>query len=93
METIQQMGPGGLYLEAEHTMVHFKEWLPMSPLFLTPDFATWDSMGRTSTEQTANALWKKLLDRYEDPGIAPAIEEELQAYMTKRRSDPVVEEE
>ena len=93
METIQQMGPGGLYLEAEHTMIHFKEWLPMSPLFLTPDFATWDSMGRTSTEQTANALWKKLLDRYEDPGIAPAIEEELQAYMTKRRSDPVVEEE
>ena len=93
METIQQMGPGGLYLEAEHTMIHFKEWLPMSPLFLTPDFATWDSMGRTSTEQTANALWKKLLDRYEDPGIDPAIEEELQAYMTKRRSDPVVEEE
>jgi trimethylamine---corrinoid protein Co-methyltransferase len=87
------MGPGGLYLEAEHTMVHFKEWLPMNPLFLTPDHAAWNDAGRPSTEQTANTLWKKLLARYEDPGIDPAVDEELQAYMARRRAEPVVEEE
>ena len=74
-------------------MVHFKEWLPMNPLFLTPDYATWDMSGRTSTEQTANTLWKKLLANYEDPGLDPAIDEELQAYMAKRRGEPVVEED
>jgi trimethylamine---corrinoid protein Co-methyltransferase len=93
LETIRQMGPGGLYLEAEHTMVHFKEWLPMNPLFLTPDHAAWNDAGRPSTEQTANTLWKKLLARYEDPGIDPAVDDELQAYMARRRAEPVVEEE
>ena len=37
--------------------------------------------------------WKKLLETYEDPGLDPAIDEELQAYMAKRRLDPVIEED
>ena len=60
----------------------------MSPLFLTPDFATWGSMGSEDTARRANTAWKKLLDAYEDPGIDPAIDEELQAYIAKRREDP-----
>jgi trimethylamine--corrinoid protein Co-methyltransferase len=65
----------------------------MNPLFLTPDHAAWNDAGRPSTEQTANTLWKKLLARYEDPGFDPAVDEELQAYMARRRAEPVVEEE
>ena len=87
------MGPGGLFLASEHTMEHFKEWLYMSPLFLTPDFAAWQGQGSPTLEQNANAAWKKLLESYEDPGLDPAIDEELQEYMAKRRLDPVVEED
>ena len=42
----------------------------------------------STTAQTANSLWKKLLESYEDPGIDPAVDEELRAYMEKRRQDP-----
>ena len=87
-----ELGPGGLFLASPHTMAHFKEWLYMSPLFLTPDFATWEGQGAPTLEQMANAAWKKLLESYEDPGIDPAVDEELQAYMAKRRLDPVIEE-
>ena len=31
--------------------------------------------------------WKALLESYEDPGIDPAIDEELQEYITRRRSE------
>jgi trimethylamine--corrinoid protein Co-methyltransferase len=93
LDTIRAMGPGGMFLEAEHTMVHFKEWLHMSPIFLTNDFSTWEAAGSPTTEQQANVVWKKLLDSYEDPGLDPAIDEELQAYMAKRRAEPVVEED
>ena len=30
-----EAGPGGLILASEHTNLHFKEWLYMSPLFTT----------------------------------------------------------
>ncbi len=39
---------------------------------------------RTAT-QRANAIWKRLLADYEKPPIDQAIEEELQAYMAKRK--------
>jgi trimethylamine--corrinoid protein Co-methyltransferase len=45
-------------------------------------------MGREDTAQRANAAWKKLLESYEDPGLDPAIDEALQAYMAKQAEDP-----
>jgi trimethylamine--corrinoid protein Co-methyltransferase len=65
-------GPGGLFLSSPHTRAHFKDWLDMSPLFSTPDFATWETMGSETTEIAANRAWKQLLDSYEDPGLDPA---------------------
>ena len=87
-DALAELGPGGMFLASSHTMAHFKEWLWMSPLFLTPDYATWEAGGSTPTARTANTLWKRLLDGYEDPGLDPAIDEELRAYMAKRREDP-----
>ena len=92
-DALAELGPGGLFLASEHTMAHFKEWLYMSPLFFTPDFATWEGQGSPSLERNANAAWKQLLETYEDPGLDPAIDEELRAYIAKRRLDPVVEED
>jgi trimethylamine--corrinoid protein Co-methyltransferase len=87
-DAIAELGPGGLFLGSPHTMEHFRDWLTMSPLFTTPDFATWESTGALRAEQRATTLWKKLLDSYEDPGLDPAIDEELLAYMARRREDP-----
>ncbi len=87
-DALAELGPGGLFLASGHTMSHFKEWLTMSPLFQTPDFATWETMGSEDTAQRANAAWKRLLEAYEDPGLDPAIDEALQAYMAKQAEDP-----
>jgi trimethylamine--corrinoid protein Co-methyltransferase len=87
-DAIAETGPGGLWLAAPHTREHFKEWLYMSPMFETTDFATWDTMGRRSTEQAANDRWKALLASYEDPGLDPAVEKELREYIEKRKLDP-----
>jgi len=90
---IRELGPGGMFLESEHTMTHFRDWLYMSPIFTTPDFATWESMGAETLDRRANAEWKKLLESYEDPGLDPAIDEALQEYIAKRKAEPVEEEE
>jgi trimethylamine---corrinoid protein Co-methyltransferase len=45
-------------------------------------------MGSPSTDQHANAAWKKLLESYDDPGLDPDVESELQAYMAEKKKDP-----
>ena len=87
-DALKEAGPGGLFLASPHTRAHFKEWLYMSPLFSTPDFATWETMGSETTEVAATRAWKELLDSYEDPGLDPAIDAELQAYMASRHDAP-----
>ncbi len=87
-EALAETGPGGLFLASKHTREHFKEWLYMSPLFQTTDFTTWQSMGAEDTAQVANRLWKQMLDSYEDPGLDPAVEEELRAFIEGRRQEP-----
>ena len=87
-DALADTGPGGLFLASKHTRAHFKDWLYMSPLFQTPDFATWEALGQQGTAQRANELWKELLDSYVDPGLDPAIDEELKSYIASRRDAP-----
>ena len=92
-DALKEVGPGGLYLASEHTMVHFKEWLTMSPLFTTPDIATWEGMGSPDARRRAFDSWNELLASYEDPGIDEAVDEEVRAYVERRKQDPVDDED
>jgi trimethylamine--corrinoid protein Co-methyltransferase len=92
-DAIAETGPGGLWLASPHTREHFKEWLWMSPIFETNDYATWDVMGRRSTEQVANDRWKAILASYEDPGLDPSVEKELREYVERRKLDPPEDED
>ena len=59
------------------------------PPWQTPAEAdkTWQEDGAKTATQRANEIWKSLLQDYEKPPIDPAIEEELQAYMAKRKQE------
>jgi trimethylamine--corrinoid protein Co-methyltransferase len=92
-DALKEVGPGGLWLASEHTMAHFKEWLTMSPLFTTPDIAAWEAMGSPDARQRALERWKALLASYEDPGIDEAIDEELRAFIERRKREPVPDDE
>jgi trimethylamine---corrinoid protein Co-methyltransferase len=83
MAAIAETGPGQHFLGSDHTRLNF-----MSALFrpLTPDnnsFEQWQAEGSKDAAQRANALWKKQLDSYEDPGLDPAIDEALKAYIAR----------
>jgi len=93
LDALRELGPGGLFLEAEHTMAHFKEWLTMSRIFRTEDFAAWQLAGSPGTAERANARWKQLLDSYEDPGIDPAVDGALRDFVERRKREPRVDED
>ena len=41
---------------------------------------------RTATER-AHTVWKELLATYEQPPLDPAVDEELEAYVARRRAE------
>jgi trimethylamine---corrinoid protein Co-methyltransferase len=87
IETMREEGPGGMFLAAGHTLDHFREWMFMSPLFRSQAYVTWQKQGSRTTDMLATAEWKALLERYEDPGIDDAVDEELREYMARRRAE------
>jgi len=92
-DALKELGPGGLWLAAQHTMDHFREWQYISPLFITQDFTTWSAAGGEETPARANRRWKQLLETYEDPGIDADTDAELIAYMDRRKAEPPPEED
>jgi trimethylamine--corrinoid protein Co-methyltransferase len=87
MAAIAQTGPGQHFLGSAHTQANF-----LTALFRpeTPDnasFEQWSEAGAPDTARRANGLWKAHLESYEDPGIDPAIDEELKAYIAARKAE------
>jgi len=93
LETVAEVGPGGMYLASPHTLERFRDGVYRSELSSTEDHARWEAEGALDTEQRANAVWKRMLESYEDPGLDDAVDAELQDFMARRREEIAREEE
>jgi len=51
------------------------------------NFETWQEAGSVDATQRANMTYKQLLQEYEEPALDPAIAEELDAFVEKRREE------
>jgi trimethylamine--corrinoid protein Co-methyltransferase len=80
-------GPGGMFLASTHTLTHFRSALYRSQLASLEDLNLWTERGSKDTLVRANERYKQMLADYEDPGLDPAIDEELQAFMARRKSE------
>ena len=85
LESIDEVGPGGHFFGTEHTMQRF-ETAFYSPIVSDwQNFENWRDSGSIDTAGRANLLWKKILADYQQPDLDPSIEEELEAYVIKRK--------
>ena len=93
-DALKEVGPGGLWLAAEHTDERTsRSGCTCRRSSSTQDFTTWKAAGAEETAARANRRWKQLLDSYEDPGIDPDVDAELHAFMDRRKAEPPPEEE
>ena len=95
LDAIREVGPGGHFLGCAHTQANFETAFYQSNIADYASFEQWTMDGSLSADQRANAVWKKMLAEYEDPGIDPAHDEALQQFMAERRAvlaDAVEEE-
>lgn len=84
---VEEVGPGGHFFAAADTLERYETafYTPMASDWR--NFETWEEDGAKTATERANGIWKQLLADYEKPPIDPAIEEELQAYMAKRKEE------
>jgi trimethylamine---corrinoid protein Co-methyltransferase len=86
VDTIAEVGPGGSYLLAGHTLDHFRGAVRMSPL-LEDQPADGDEASISSALLSrANARWREWLREYQEPSLDPAVEEAARDYVNRRKT-------
>ena len=79
-----EIGPGGYFLGAEHTIEHFRECFWRPQLASTENFERWVKNGSNDTQARAGALWRAELERYERPPLDDAVLAELNEFVERR---------
>ncbi len=87
LDAIREVGPGGHFLGCAHTQENFETAFHQSNIADYSSYEQWSSEGRLTAEQRANAVWKRMLADYEDPGLDPAVDAALLAFMRERRAE------
>ena len=80
-----EVGHGGHFLGAEHTMQRFRECFYRPILSSSMNFERWSRQGALDAAARASAIYSKVLDEYVEPPLDDAIREELEDYVTRRR--------
>lgn len=85
VSTIGEVGPGGHFFGTGHTLARFEKAFYEPMLSDWRNFENWSESGAKSGTERANLIWKELLRTYEQPPLDPAIAEELDAFVARRK--------
>jgi len=85
LDAIAQAGPGGHFFGVDQTLSHYETAFYQPFLSDQRNFETWEEAGSVDTLVRANAIWKQLLKDYQQPPLDPAVDEELAAYVARRK--------
>jgi len=83
----QEVGPGGHFLGATHTLERFRECFYRPLLSSTENFDRWLRGGGRDATARAAEIWRKTLEDYEQPPLDEAIRQELEEFVARRRAE------
>lgn len=84
---LEEVPPGGHHLGTQHTLDRFKDAFYRSEISDSASFETWNAAGAVSAERRATLAWRDLLERYEQPHLSESVDEQLLAFMARRREE------
>src|ERR1039458_7812470 len=83
----EEVGHGGHFLGAQHTMERVRECFYRPLLWSTANYDRWLRMGGKDTAARAGEIYAKKLEEYEQPPLDDAIRAELEDYVIRRRAE------
>jgi trimethylamine---corrinoid protein Co-methyltransferase len=82
-----EVGHGGHFLGAAHTMERFRDCFYRPLLSSTANFERWLRLGGKDATERAAEIWRSTVDAYEPPPLDDAIRAELDDYVARRRRE------
>lgn len=86
-EAIKGVPAGGHFFGEPHTMERYETAFYQPLLSDWQNHENWELAGAKTATQRATDVWKQALHEYEEPPMDPAIREELEAYVAKRKEE------
>ncbi len=83
----EEVGHGGHFLGAQHTMERFRECFYRPLLSSTANYERWLKLGGKDATVRAGDICAKTLAEYQQPPLDDAIRAELEEYVTRRRAE------
>jgi trimethylamine---corrinoid protein Co-methyltransferase len=81
----EEVGSGGHFLGAAHTLLHFRECFYRPLLSSTENFDRWTKNGGADAAERAARIYKEQLENYEQPPIDDSVRDGLRDYVARRR--------
>jgi trimethylamine--corrinoid protein Co-methyltransferase len=83
----EEVGHGGHFLGAMHTMERFRECFYRPFLSSSENYERWTRLGARDTATRAGEIATKKIEEYQLPDMDPALRQELEAFVARRRKE------
>jgi trimethylamine--corrinoid protein Co-methyltransferase len=83
----QEVGPGGHFLGAAHTLERFRTCFYRPLLSSTENFDRWQRNGGADAAERAGRIWRETLEKYEQPPLDEGIRTQLEEFVARRRAE------
>ncbi len=83
----EEVGHGGHFLGAEHTMERFRDCFYRPLLSSSANYERWLKLGGKDAAARASEIVAKKLDEYQPPPLDDAIRAELEDFVARRRAE------
>ena len=87
VEAIREVGPGGHFFGAQHTLARYANAFYAPIISDWRNNQQWLAAGKPEASQRANSVWKQALADYQEPAIDPAVKDELNAFVDRRKAE------
>jgi len=87
IDAIKEVGPHGHFFGAAHTQARYETAFYQPFLSDWRNYETWEEAGAPQAPEHANRIWKQILAEFEAPKLDPAIVEELEAFVARRKKE------
>ena len=87
LDAIREVEPGGHFFGAAHTLERYET------AFYTPlvsdwrNYETWEEAGAETATERAHKIYKRVLAEFEPPPLDPAIKDELDDFVERRKRE------
>jgi trimethylamine--corrinoid protein Co-methyltransferase len=85
LDEIAAVGPGGHFFGTERTIATFETAFYRPLVSATQNYGAWHDAGAKTATERATLVWQEALSTYTEPAIDPAIRDELEAFVARRK--------